>query len=1049
MNNSYIDIALVRNLLLITTSSYEKNNLLNVDEVKLNILEVPIYYTNTIKYLDIKRTFSNSLMPIGRSTIYSNANNNTVLEEDDNDDVNEYKFQAFLYPFSTEHLLKLISEDFNTRMRNTIFYLISIYILSEKIKPVNYFTKKWLYNLSIKNMVENFLTIFYILKQNIVNGLLKIDSNTQNWVILCLKYLLINNNISENIGKNIILGAVKTIKIPHVIEKAIFNNERNLYELIALYKPIIREHNYVSGMYDDSNNSNSNNNNNNNSTCSNDSTMKVATEASSSAMNPTNKKQNPMKDSLSGNDTLNYIWNGDEWIHININNLKNFFLTSPELYYIARLIYSQQNCRPPSPPPPPPPSPPPPTPPPPIDVKKEKDGDNQTNKKRKINSKEGEKNKKIKKTEVSVETSSILAKNKKQEFNLCLTDIINQILIYWCDIYTIKPPSYFWKMIDSYILLGGKDQQNNLIDIHFLPMYNDSNNNSYNINCREINSMVNHMMSCSFVQEQIFPLFREKFAQLEKQNLEDQGVHDEQTLRLRHKIDSKKSYKKTYMDLEEALEAEINRGYNISNDDDDDDDDDNDNDKSNDDEIKKLIQDNIFWKYKSKLRNMTRDQYHFHIVNNLNSDKVTLELIKLVKYNIIYHMSTSYKDMKTAKISHEILQRYVNKKDNKTQRMKDIAQCLYTNLYSDALSAQLSDILPHEMTQVTCFCPVAKTFLYLFQTFSYDLDSIRFILSKIILAMFYGINLDQKQLYIFLGDTNSGKTRFLKFLINLFGNKAGIISSRTSYYGTHQDRTHDIGKKAGTARFWYMDEVSHREFNREFFNQLTGSSPMFLRTNYTEGKMIKVAPTVFIFGNNSPTFNENCPALIERLRYYTFRSEFNSNIPICFKYCKFPQMSNFDKNQGDLQNGFLSILLHAICFSNCNSPLFIHKGIINTPYNVRDSTIMNAPTINIVKEIRHQCNLQEDAHGILTVRRLVYLINNLPHNILKSVRVANTTDIIRFFDKIYPKSKVDNKKIPCAATYKDDFYSLVYIGLLEYNSAENDAKIQKGKKRKF
>ena len=331
--------------------------------------------------------------------------------------------------------------------------------------------------------------------------------------------------------------------------------------------------------------------------------------------------------------------------------------------------------------------------------------------------------------------------------------------------------------------------------------------------------------------------------------------------------------------------------------------------------------------------NMTRDQYHYEIVNNNNDEETTNELIKLVKYFMIDRMSTCYKDMKNAHVSKDILKNYVQGKydNNKEKKIRDIAQSLYEVLYSDPHSAQLSDVQPEEMTKIECDCDVAKTFLYLLQTFSCDISAIRFILSQIILAILYGVDLDQKFLQIFLGNTNSGKTRFLKTIIQVLCNKARIISSRTSYYGTHQDRSHDIGKRADSARLWYIDEIGNKEYNKEIFNQLTGNSPLFVRTNYTSGRMIKVAPTIFIFGNNAPKFTENCPALIGRLRFFTFRSEFDSAVPVCFKYYKFPQISDFDKKQIDSSKGMLVILLHAICFSNVNSPFYLYEVVVDIP----------------------------------------------------------------------------------------------------------------------
>ena len=432
-------------------------------------------------------------------------------------------------------------------------------------------------------------------------------------------------------------------------------------------------------------------------------------------------------------------------------------------------------------------------------------------------------------------------------------------------------------MKDCYFLLGGKDNSDDsLIDILPLPMYNNNEDEENCFNSYEIKYLVNHMMKCNFIQNQFFPIVRKFYNKENNIFVEEKRKKDEEddtNKRLRKIINSRDDFTKS-RSVAEEIQMEIQRGTcnheNVANDDDDDDDDD-------------II--NHIWIYKLELMNMTRDQYHYEMVNN-SDDETTKDLIKLVKYSVIDQISKCYKDMKNAHVSKDILNDYVRGKydDQKEEIIKDIAQSLYDVLNSDPHSAQLSDIKPDEMTEIKCDCVVTKTFLYLLQTFSYDISAIRFVLAQIILAIIHGIDLDYKMLHICLGNTSSGKTRFLKSLIQVLGDKVGIISSRTSYYGTHQDRTHDIGKKADSARLWYIAEIGNKEYDKEFFNQLA----------------IKIAPTVFVFGNNAPKFTENCPALIGRLKFFTFRSEFDSAVPVCFKYCKFPQISNFDKYQNDI-----------------------------------------------------------------------------------------------------------------------------------------------------
>ena len=48
--------------------------------------------------------------------------------------------------------------------------------------------------------------------------------------------------------------------------------------------------------------------------------------------------------------------------------------------------------------------------------------------------------------------------------------------------------------------------------------------------------------------------------------------------------------------------------------------------------------------------------------------------------------------------------------------------------------------------------------------------------------------------------------------------------------------------------------------------------------------------------------------------------------------------------------------------------------------------------------------------GMITMKRIVYLINNLP-DVLKSIKVSTATKAIRFLDQIYPKFKIATNEI--------------------------------------
>ena len=506
-----------------------------VNDVKINILEIPKYYSQNINWAtDIKFFFTNSSLPFYSVDIYTEKDNNIEIDDD--------KFQSFLYPFYIEHLLKLTFGNFDKRLRNTIFYLVSIYILSEKIKPINHFTKKWLHDLGIKQILDQFLNIFFILKSKINDGSLKLELVDQNWAILCLKSLLIkynvltfdekfnknNNIISTPKNRNINVGPVRTMEIPDILIFSIFNDPTRLYELIALYRPIIKKD-----------------------------------------INKDKQKYSCFEDNNDSQNNVNYIlWDNtkNKWINIGVinnNNLKNIFLVSPELYYIAQIIASSNS----------------------VSTtttttteetqkKNDNDHNNDNDYVDKTNTNNNNNKKKTEKTNNSV--------------TFCLNKMINKILIYWQDLNFKQISKYFWRINDCYFLLGGKDNTNdNLIDILPLPMYNNNDDNENCFKSHDIKHLVHHMMKCKFFQNQIFPIVRkiynnnphknEKDRKRKKRNDDDD---DDNNKCLRKIINSRDTFTNSRT-VEEEIQMEIQKEVcNHANtttttfrDDDDDDDD--------------------------------------------------------------------------------------------------------------------------------------------------------------------------------------------------------------------------------------------------------------------------------------------------------------------------------------------------------------------------------------------------------------------------------------------------------------------------------------------
>ena len=638
----------------------------------------------------------------------------------------------------------------------------------------------------------------------------------------------------------------------------------------------------------------------------------------------------------------------------------------------------------------------------------------------------------------------------KEIAGISLVTVIGNILAYWKGVSPFSFPSTMWKFNDCSFLTGINKNvgrgggEGELIDILPLPMYKTRPKNSSS--CEEMcldsyqtDELVRHMNFCPFVQHQLFPLVRQILKKAGDATHEHQITTHKRGEIMRSVIDSRDTFTDNFDDVNVRAEMEVDGNHQGVGD------------------ARSTIPCRMdkFLSERRRLTQLTKDQYHTEFVETNDNSEEVGELIKLVKHYVLKQMCSSVKDLtnvlhqcgsdrlKEMISKYKSLQTHVQKKEDEPQRMQILSSVLHDLLRSHPQTAQLSDIDPHQMTVVGCNCPVSYAFINLLQTFSYDVVALRYILSVILSAVCFGNKLKEKQVYFFLGNTNSGKTNFLRQLLSVLGGMAGIISPHTAYHGSSQDRIHDLGKSGDTARFWYMDEIGQKPFNRQLINQITGNSPLFVRTNYSEGKMIQLAPSIFIFGNNSPTFNENCPALMERLRFFTFRSQFNSKTPICFKYSRFPQLESYGKIQEVLTRGLAAILLHCVCSASSNSPFYVYDMMtsIDIPNNVRDSSVMYSPVTGVVKTILQKCGIEEEPSGVITVKRLVHLLKNL--NVLKYLNISSTNDALKFIDYLYPTSMVRNDAIHCPSEHKDDCrnHTAIYQGLLETDMYKNNEKI--------
>lgn len=903
--------------------------------VRRNKLKMRIYSSSQYKVSKGVSDFNltNRKIPAGMID-YAN-----ITKEEEEEEEESSMNNNIFHPFHLKHVLDL--SEINGRMRDTVYYLMAVYILSETTycDESSRISETWVASLTDE---ERFSHIFWDLKGKMRRGILSFNTLHQSWAILALKILIINNDVVKLDDKSNeskfshVRTALGAFKIPDVVLWYLFNEypyhnyNEDFYEIMSLYVPII----------------------------------------------PARKNKS--------NNSGSYVWDSrnSTWkqCHSNHNtgNQTAKMVTDiyPELIYIFNVIIPYVQS---------------------IENNKENQKKNKEDQK----------------------------KNKEdQKKTLTLNSLICRIESFWSGGSCVPQPipDIFLCLSDCWYLLGG-NFNNELIAINPIPTYLVSAISPLKVDSYRIEELYNHMNECPFIQKQLFPLIREMLKEDCEQKLMDNLRAKEEADKLRDQIDARTEFTNYFQDDQDLqLNLEINTNFTP-------------------DQLRTRTACGNY--VKDGNSNYSRDEYTIQLAETFWRRSATKELAKLVKTYVLKRVCRSYKTMNTIINDDQspILVEYSQQSRDERlatekARMRALAEIMRRSVKTHPdMSHKLSeDLEPEEMTEVECDCAVTSTVMYLLQTFSYDVASIRYVLGNCVLpALCYGAKLKTKQIYFFLGNTNCGKTQFLNVILSVLGHVAGILSSHTAHHGSTQDRIHDLGKWCETARFWFMDEITRKPLNRQLINQITGNSPLFIRTNYSEGQMVRVAPSIFVFGNNKPQFNENCPALLSRCKYFVFRSRFHTGggEPYSFKYCKYPQTMEDGPNA--INAGMMAFILHAACH-NSSSPFFLYDvmTVVDAPRNVLDSTAIYSPVIDIVRKLCLLCGIREEPTGMIPVQRFAYLINNLNNgNILKWTKIASESDALNFVGQVYVMSKLEI----------DDELVTIFQGITEISVFQNDQKI--------
>ena len=946
--------------------------------------------------------------------------------------------------FKDAHIIDLMD---SRRLQHTVHFLVAGYFLCLKKQGHVIIERllRWLWLLADcfdknNNIVYDFLQIYNHLNRNVHMLYL-----SKEWIVMCLKYFIIKKNVigieeavtiikaiesprkfTEDVAvlekfgnKNIftIRGATNRIVIPDIIVAAILmggNNEAILYELLSIFRPIIQMDNHRYSKDDEPDKTEERKEN----------TKKKAAGNTKKTIKKTNEI---------------FMWDEVSWKKCQLTTNSAISFHFPEIYYIANIRSHVEQFK--------------------FQIRKEKQKREEMTaanlddyiKKRLLSNwkKDGElvgANEKVDKESVSMRFHCTQGKNS----NSIISEIINKIETFWAKTVIFNTPPLFSTILlpDTYVISGFALKGNELVTVRPLPMYFQENLNEFDETLDEnfMETVLMHMNKCQFLHAQFFPIIRrilKKKGEINKENKTRKG--------------KSRSYKATDQDREMRASSSQGvlrmSGVNIPGE--------GGNVCSSDIPLPEIDANNA-----PSFDEITKADFHLTLTEQLCQMNETFDLIKLTKYFVLRQVANSHAEMVEVEkrvpdnemkfLIRNILAKYcrfgVDERNNTLQeRIKVLANCYQSIARHNSLSFSMpTDLSALDMKPVFCNCPVTNAFFCLLQTFSYDVLSLIYFMKLILRASCGCVDYRCKCLHIFQGSTNSGKTTLLQLILSVFGNQAAILSPNTINTTSVTDRQHDLSRGQSFARFWYMDEIPNRPFNRHLINQITGSSRVFIRANYEAGSNVKLASTILIFGNNKPTFTEQCPALISRLRYMSFRSRFDSNNLVNFKMSQFPKLHFNTEYQRMLEVGMKAIFLHATCHaSRVNpSPFYLYDnlfiGDLELTENMRLSTRIYSPINDIIEHIFGICNITENENCCLTHKRMKHLIKEL--DVLPRLNIASVSDAMDFISEKYPTLRVDMESM-AGKCDEDCMDEVLFYGLMEVDVEENNERIV-GSRRK-
>ena len=260
----------------------------------------------------------------------------------------------------------------------------------------------------------------------------------------------------------------------------------------------------------------------------------------------------------------------------------------------------------------------------------------------------------------------------------------------------------------------------------------------------------------------------------------------------------------------------------------------------------------------------------------------------------------------------------------------------------------------------------------------------------------------EKQFYVIVGESNSGKTTLLRLLLSSLGPNLFANVDKSFYLKTGKPTS----KNATTPHLSYIEgkritacsEFEDTDtFDQSFIKSLTGNDPLYTRDLYAKGKDIYCFSSTsknFITTNKIPTYDGADTGMISRIIFLVFTAIFKDEPNLQLGEKK-KDKEFINKLKGELKNAFFTILVR-------RAMKYYQNNGIKIPQFVKDLTTKISKDNDPVYDLFNNGLTPKDGNQLRIADMREYVNRHYNVNISqKSFKELCRKAILKFPNKYY------------------------------------------------